>query len=107
LSLKGKKKRKHNRNLSDAALGDLLNKISYKCAWYGSVNHQIDQYAPTTKKCWNTLPDGTLCEYEWDKPIPTNVRTLKCPKCGAVLDRDVNAAKGILITAHREMDKTT
>lgn len=99
--LKGKAKRSHNKNINDSAMSSLLTKIAYKCAWYGSENYKIDQYAPTTKKCWNKLSDGTFCEYEWEHSIPTNVRVLKCPKCGAVLDRDINAAQGILITALR------
>lgn len=100
--LHGKIKKKHNRNLSDVALSDLLNKIQYKCEWYGSNNHKINRYASTTKRCWNILPDGSICGYEWEKPISTSKRELTCPVCNAKLDRDLNAARGIMIIGLRD-----
>ena len=95
-------KRKHNRNKNDAAMSDLISKIAYKCGWYGCDFHKINQYAPTTKRCWHRNSDGKICGYTWDTSIPTKIRKLKCPVCGADLDRDINAAQGILITAHME-----
>jgi len=99
--LQGKNKRKHNRNLGDVALCDLLNKIRYKCEWYGSINYKIDRYASTTKRCWNILPDNSICGYEWEKPIATSIRKLRCPMCNALLDRDLNASRGIMIIGLR------
>lgn len=100
--LQGKSKRKHNRNINDVALYDLLNKIRYKCGWYGSTNHKIDRYASTTKRCWNILPDDSICGYEWKEPIATSIRKLRCPMCNALLDRDLNASRGIMIIGLRD-----
>ena len=85
--LKGKHKRKHNKNISDAAMSELKTMIRYKCEWYGAELVEIGQYEPSTKKC-------SCCGYVGES-LPVKIRSWKCPNCGAEHDRDINAAKVI------------
>ncbi len=75
------------RAISDAAWADLRMMLEYKCAWYGRELLVIDRWFPSSKPCGNC---GTVRE-----KLPLNVREWTCD-CGAVHDRDVNAARNIL-----------
>jgi putative transposase len=75
------------RAISDAAWTDLRMMLEYKCAWYGRELVVIDRFFPSSKLCGNC---GTVFE-----KLPLNVRAWTC-ECGAVHDRDVNAARNIL-----------
>ncbi|MDH6522896.1 putative transposase [Streptomyces sp. SAI-135] len=76
------------RALSDAAWTDLRSMLEYKCAWYGRELVVIDRFFPSSKLCGTC---GTVRE-----KLPLNVRERTCEHCGAVHDRDVNAAHNIL-----------
>ncbi|RKN08604.1 RNA-guided endonuclease InsQ/TnpB family protein [Streptomyces radicis] len=75
------------RAISDAAWTELRSMLEYKCAWYGRDLVVIDRFFPSSKLCGAC---GTVRE-----KLPLNVRTWTC-ECGAVHDRDVNAARTIL-----------
>lgn len=75
------------RAISDAAWGQLRMMLDYKCAWYGRELVVIDRWFPSSKLCGAC---GTIRE-----KLPLNVREWTCG-CGAVHDRDVNAARNIL-----------
>ncbi|MGR3933739.1 RNA-guided endonuclease InsQ/TnpB family protein [Streptomyces sp. BRA346] len=75
------------RAISDAAWTDLRMMLEYKCAWYGRELVTIDRWFPSSKLCGAC---GTVRE-----KLPLNVREWTCV-CGAVHDRDVNAARNIL-----------
>ncbi|UXY27436.1 RNA-guided endonuclease InsQ/TnpB family protein [Streptomyces sp. HUAS TT20] len=75
------------RAISDAAWTELRSMLEYKCAWYGRELVVIDRFFPSSKLC------GT-CGAVAAK-LPLNVREWTCD-CGAVHDRDVNAARNIL-----------
>jgi putative transposase len=75
------------RAMSDAAWRDLRSMLEYKCAWYGRELVVIDRFFPSSKVCG-------ACKTVAVK-MPLNVREWTCA-CGAVHDRDVNAAKNIL-----------
>ncbi|MFD8306884.1 RNA-guided endonuclease InsQ/TnpB family protein [Streptomyces sp. NPDC059690] len=75
------------RAISDAAWTDLRMMLEYKCAWYGRELVVIDRWFPSSKVC------GTCGRVA--AKLPLNVREWTC-ECGAVHDRDVNAAKNIL-----------
>lgn len=72
----------------DIAPGELVEKIKYKCGWYGRVFGKVDKYFPSSRTC-------SKCGFIVDK-IPLEVREWDCPKCGCHHDRDINAAKNIL-----------
>ncbi|WUD72039.1 transposase [Streptomyces sp. NBC_00510] len=75
------------RAISDAAWTDLRMLLEYKCAWYGRELVVIDRWFPSSKLCGSC---GAV-----RGRLPLNVREWTCV-CGAVHDRDVNAARNIL-----------
>ncbi|WP_326659489.1 RNA-guided endonuclease TnpB family protein [Streptomyces canus] len=75
------------RAISDASWTELRSMLEYKCAWYGRELVVIDRFFPSSKLCGNC---GTVAA-----KLPLNVRAWTCA-CGAVHDRDVNAARNIL-----------
>ncbi len=75
------------RAISDAAWTDLRMMLEYKCAWYGRELVTVDRWFPSSKLCGAC---GTVRE-----KLRLNVREWTCD-CGAVHDRDVNAARNIL-----------
>lgn len=80
------KNRKLSRVISDASFGEFSRQMKYKCDWYGKNLIVIDRFAPSSKRCSNCgmINDNlTLDNREWT-----------C-ECGAMHDRDLNAAKNI------------
>ncbi|MGW1253924.1 RNA-guided endonuclease InsQ/TnpB family protein [Streptomyces sp. NPDC002513] len=75
------------RAISDASWAQLRTMLEYKCAWYGRELVVIDRWFPSSKLCGAC---GTVRE-----KLPLNVREWRCD-CGAVHDRDVNAARNTL-----------
>ncbi|MEV5709901.1 RNA-guided endonuclease TnpB family protein [Actinoallomurus sp. NPDC052274] len=81
------KNHKLARAISDAAWSQFRRMLEYKAAWYGREVIAVDRWFPSSKLC---SVCGTLTE-----TMPLNVRSWTCG-CGAVHDRDVNAARNIL-----------
>jgi putative transposase len=75
------------RAVSDAAWRQFRELLEYKADWHGRDLIAVDRWFPSSKLC---SACGRLAE-----KLPLNVRTWTCP-CGAVHDRDVNAARNIL-----------
>ena len=82
--------------LSDAAMYDVLNKISYKSTWYNRTITAIGQFDPSSQRCSN-------CGYQNPLVKKLSVREWDCPCCGSHHDRDVNAAKNILWYAKQKL----
>lgn len=86
------KKMMRNRSLSrtiaDASWGESLRQITYKQEWLSGRVVKVDRFFPSSKTCWE-------CNYVLAK-LSLKVREWECPRCGAVHDRDINAAKNIL-----------
>ncbi|MFI7027201.1 RNA-guided endonuclease InsQ/TnpB family protein [Microbispora rosea] len=75
------------KSVHDAGWSSFVGMLEYKAARYGRHFARIDRWFPSSKLCSQC---GALQE-----KMPLNVRSWECP-CGAVHDRDVNAAKNIL-----------
>ena len=73
--------------IHDVGWGELIRQLSYKAKWYGRTLVEIDQWFPSSKLCH-------ACGHRMDR-MPLSVRRWTCPKCGAVHDRDLNAARNI------------
>lgn len=84
---KGRRKRGLNRSIRDASWAEFRSMLSYKAEWYGRELVVIDRWFPSSQMC---SVCGTV-----DGKKPLDVREWVC-RCGAVLDRDINAAKNIL-----------
>ena len=82
--------------LSDAAMYDVLNKISYKSTWYNRTITAIGQFDPSSQCCNN-------CGYQNPLVKKLSVREWDCPCCGSHHDRDINAAKNILWYAKQKL----
>lgn len=81
--------------LADAAIGDVLAKLSYKSRWHNKECRQIGRWTPSSKRCSNCgfiKNDLKLSNREWT-----------CRNCKKHHDRDVNAAINILDYAY-ELD---
>jgi putative transposase len=75
------------RAISDASWSEFRTMLKYKADWYGRDVVAIDRWYPSSKVC---SACGSLAG-----SMPLAVREWTC-QCGAVHDRDVNAAKNIL-----------
>nr|WP_205825615.1 RNA-guided endonuclease TnpB family protein [Microbispora catharanthi] len=81
------KNRRLARAISDASWREMRAMLEYKAAWYGRELLVVDRWFPSSKLC---SACGTL-----QRSLPLHVRKWRCA-CGAVHDRDVNAAENIL-----------
>jgi putative transposase len=79
-------------SISDAAWGELVRQLAYKCEWYGRTLVKIDRWFPSSKRCGH-------CGHIVDK-LPLDIREWDCLKCGTHHDRDINAARNILAAGH-------
>ncbi|MFA5132631.1 MAG: RNA-guided endonuclease TnpB family protein [Candidatus Paceibacterota bacterium] len=94
LNVKGMIKNHHlAKSVSDAAFGTVKSQLEYKTELSGSVLVKADRFYPSSKMCSN-------CGHVLDT-LPLRIRVWTCPGCGAVHDRDVNAAKNLLNVALR------
>jgi putative transposase len=75
------------RAIADAGLGALRRQLSYKCHWYGSRLIEADTFFPSTKLCSGC---GTA-----KATLALSERVFRCEHCGAVVDRDLNAAANL------------
>ena len=75
--------------ITDCGWYELTRQLEYKAAWYGRTIVKIDRFFPSSKTCSEchfVKQNLKLKDREWD-----------CPECGTHHDRDVNAARIILL----------
>ncbi len=87
-----------NRNLAkalgDVGINELLRQIGYKAEWQGTQVVKADRWYASSKtcsRCGMVVNDLTLTQ-----------RVFKCPECGLVIDRDLNAARNLAALANRQ-----
>ncbi|MDQ1069637.1 RNA-guided endonuclease InsQ/TnpB family protein [Streptomyces canus] len=78
------RKAKLNQAITDASWGELLRQLRYKCEWYGRTLVVVDRFFPSTRRC-------SACHVTGPR-LDVSVRKWTCAGCGALHDRDVNAA---------------
>ncbi|MEU8403673.1 transposase [Nonomuraea sp. NPDC048892] len=93
LAVKGMARTKLAKSVHDAGWSQFVNMLEYKAKRYGWTFAKIDRFFPSSKLC---SACGALQE-----EMPLNIRSWTCP-CGAVHDRDVNAAINILAAGRAE-----
>ncbi len=81
------KNRRLAKAISDVGWSEFVSQLEYKAAWYGRNLVKIDKWYPSSKRCFD-------CGHLLDS-LDLDVRTWRCPECGVVHDRDINAAKNI------------
>jgi putative transposase len=94
LAVSGLARTRLAKSVHDAGWAQLLRLISEKAQQYGRTFHQVGRYTPTSQTC-------SVCGAN-DGPKPLQVRSWRCNACGAVHDRDINAAKNILAAGRAE-----
>ncbi|MEU7909506.1 RNA-guided endonuclease InsQ/TnpB family protein [Microbispora bryophytorum] len=87
LSVKGLARTKLAKSVHDAGWSQFVSMLEYKAARYGRHFAKIDRWFPSSTMC---SACGAI-----QPSMPLAVRSWTCP-CGAVHDRDVNAAINIL-----------
>jgi putative transposase len=75
-------------HISDAAWGEARRQLEYKAALYGSTITVRPRFYPSSQLC-------SACGAK-ASAMPLAVRTWACQSCGAVHDRDYNAANNLL-----------
>ena len=78
--------RKH---ILHSSLSEIIRQLTYKAKWSGKKLVQIDEYYPSSQEC-------NHCGYINKEVKDLSVRSWECPKCGNMLDRDINASINIL-----------
>ena len=70
--------------VSDAAFTEFSRQLQYKCSWYGSTLVVADRWFPSSKTCSDCGAVKTK--------LLLSEREYVCTICGAVINRDHNAA---------------
>jgi putative transposase len=97
LEVKGLARTRLAKSVHDAGWAAFVAMLEYKARLYGREFHRIGRFEPTSQVC-------SACGVK-DGPKPLHVRAWQCHRCGACLDRDVNAAinvaraAGLAVTA--------
>ena len=73
--------------VSDAAMGEFVSMLEYKCERYGATLVRIDRWYPSSQMC--SAGCGNRQKMTLDK------RVYRCQNCGLETDRDSNAAINI------------
>ncbi|NYF59134.1 RNA-guided endonuclease InsQ/TnpB family protein [Micromonospora purpureochromogenes] len=81
------------KSVHDAGWAQFVQMLEYKAARRGRTFAKTNRFLPTSQTCSTC---GRI-----DGPKPLSVRSWTCP-CGAVHDRDVNAARNILAAGRAE-----
>ena len=93
LCVKGLARTRLAKSVHDAGWSTFVNMLEYKAARYGRTFARVDRAVPSSQIC-------SGCGRR-DGPKPLHVRAWTCGRCGAVHDRDVNAARNILDEGRR------
>jgi putative transposase len=87
LAVKGLARTRLAKSVHDAGWSQFTTMLEYKASRYGRIFVRIGRFEPTSQVC-------SACGVK-DGPKPLHVRIWPCEACGAVLDRDINAAVNV------------
>jgi putative transposase len=87
LNVRGLARTKLAKSVADAAMGRMRRLLEYKGQWYGVHVVVVDRFYPSTQLCH-------VCGFK-NAALTLSDRTWRCPSCGSVHDRDLNAALNI------------
>ena len=84
------------KEVSDASFGEIGRQLAYKTEWYGKQLIVTDRWYPSSQTC-------SACGRINSGVKNLKVRKWRCPVCGEMHDRDINAAKNILNEGLRKL----
>jgi putative transposase len=87
LAVSGLARTRLAKSVHDAGWGMLVRLLEEKAERYGRTMVKVGRWFPSSQIC-------SVCGVK-DGPKPLDVRQWTCGGCGAVLDRDINAARNI------------
>src|SRR6267154_1018863 len=83
------------RSINDAAFGEIRRQLTYKSEWRDKILIAVDRWYSSSKTC-------SKCRHVLDE-LRLDVRYWTCPKCRVSHDRDVNAARNLLMEGLRQL----
>jgi putative transposase len=86
------------KSIADAGWSEFVRQLEYKATWHGRTFVKISRWYPSSQLC-------SACGHR-DGKKALNIREWKCPECGAIHDRDVNAAINIKVAGMAEISNT-
>ena len=92
------KNRKLARSIADAGWRTLRTLLEYKAAMHSRTLQVFCRWHPSSQIC-------SECGHRSDKK-PLNIRQWQCPNCGAIHDRDINAARNLIPTVSPGLGET-
>jgi putative transposase len=87
LAVAGLARTRMAKSVHDAGWSAFTAMLEYKARRYGREFRRISRFEPTSQVC-------SACGAR-DGPKPLHIRTWQCQRCGAWLDRDINAAVNV------------
>lgn len=88
-----KRNRKLALSISDVGMGEFRRQMSYKTLWQGETLLIADRFYPSTKRC-------SECGHVKEKmDLAERIYDCDLPECDNVLNRDLNAARSLVVLA--------
>jgi putative transposase len=95
LNVKALSRGRNARSINDAAFGEIRRQLTYKSEWHDKILIAVDRWYASSKTC-------SKCRHVLDE-LRLDARYWTCPKCRVTHDRDINAARNLLMEGLRQL----